>query len=172
MMNEQKWFSKEIDADRFYTVIEDLFSQWGPPFVIAKMQIIPNGMFWSLLLYKIIELGQEYSANPIQKECNNNEEYATVYGAYSIETTMFVLGLMTLSWLKINIKKKTENGHCHNPSHEPKENQPTACSIGSKFHKRLYDDYVRILDDFVKVSGESSPTALPSLSKKKDDQSL
>ena len=24
IMNEEKWFSKEIDADRFYTVIEDL----------------------------------------------------------------------------------------------------------------------------------------------------
>ncbi len=53
MMNEAKWFSKEIDAGRFYTVIEDLFKQ-GTPFVLAKMQIITNGMFWSLLLYKII----------------------------------------------------------------------------------------------------------------------
>jgi hypothetical protein len=85
---------------------------------------------------------------------------------------MFLLGLMTLSWLKINIKKKTENGHCLNPAHEPKENKPTGCSIGSKFHKRLYDDYLRILEDFVKASKGSSPTALPSLSKKKDDQSL
>ena len=78
---------------------------------------------------------------------------------------------MTLSWLKINIKKKAENGHCHNPAHEPKVNKPTGCSIGSKFHKRLYD-YLRILEDFVKASRESSPTALPSLSKKKDNQSL
>jgi hypothetical protein len=171
-MNEEKWFSKEIDADRFYTVIEGLFTQVGPPFVLTNMQIVPNGMFWSLLLYKIIELGQEYSANPIQKECNHNEEYATAYGAYNIETTMFVLGLMTLSWLKINIKKKTENGHCRNPDHEPKQNKPTACSIGSKFHKRLYDDYLRILEGFVKASRESSPTALPSLSKGKDHQSL
>jgi hypothetical protein len=92
-MNEEKWFSKEIDADIFYTIIEDLFRQAGPPFVLANRQTVPNGMFWSLLLYRIIELGQEYSVTPIQKECSNNEEYATVYGPYSIETTMFVLGL-------------------------------------------------------------------------------
>jgi hypothetical protein len=159
MMNKEKWFSKEIDAGRFYTVIDDLFRQVGPPFVLAKMQIVPNGMFWSLLLYKIIELGQEYSANPIQKECNNNED-ATAYGGYNIETTMFVLGLMTLSWLKINIKKKTENGYCRNPDHEPKENKPTGCSIGSKFHKQLYNDYLKVIGNFLKVSRESSPIAL------------
>ena len=171
-MNEEKWFSKEIDADRFYTVIEDLFRQWGPPFVLANMKVIPNGMFWSLLLYKIIELGQEYSANPIQKECNNNEEYATTYGAYNIETTMFVLGLMTLSWLKINIKKKTENGHCRNPAHEPKENKPTGCSIGSQFHKRLYDNYLKVMEEFVKASRKSSPTALPDFNNLYDHESF
>ncbi len=171
-MNEEKWFSKEIDADRFYTGIEDLFRQWGPPFVLANMKVIPNGMFWSLLLYKIIELAQEYSANPIQKECNNNEEFATAYRGYNIETTMLVLGLMALSWFRINIKKKAEKGHCHNPTHQPKENKPTVFSIGSKFHNRLYDDYLRILEDFVKASWESSPTALPNLSKEKDHQSL
>jgi hypothetical protein len=165
MMNEEKWFSKEIDAGRFYTVVDDLFRQAGPPFVLVNMQIAPNGTFWSLLLHRIIELGQEYSATPIQKECSNNEEYATAYGPYNIETTMFVLGLITLSWLKINIKKKTENGHCRNPAHESKENKPTGCSIGSKFHKLLYDNYLKIIKEFVKASRESSPTALPSLSK-------
>ena len=28
MMNEEKWFSKEIDAGRFYTVIDDLLDKW------------------------------------------------------------------------------------------------------------------------------------------------
>jgi hypothetical protein len=46
MMNEAKWFSKEIDAGRFHTIIDDLVRQVEPPFVLANMQIIPNGMFW------------------------------------------------------------------------------------------------------------------------------
>src|SRR5215467_4590312 len=91
-------------------------------------------------------------ATLIQKECNNNEEYATAYGPYNIETTMFVLVLITFSWLKINIKKKTENGHCRNPAHESKENKPTEYSIGSKFHKRLYDNYLKIIEEFVEAS--------------------
>jgi RecA/RadA recombinase len=36
-----------------------------------------------------------------------------------------------------SIKKKSENGHCRNPVHES-----TRCSTGSKFHKRLYDNYL------------------------------
>jgi hypothetical protein len=71
-MNEEKWFSREIDAGRFYTVVDDLFRQAGPPFVLVNTEIVPNGMFWSLLLYRIIEVGQEYFANPIQKDCNEN----------------------------------------------------------------------------------------------------
>ena len=161
-MKWEKWFSKEIDVEVFYTVIDDLSREVGPPFVLAGSHIIPNGTFWALLVYKTIERGREFSANPTQRECSKSEENATAYGPYNIETTMFVLGLMTLSWLKINIKKKTENGHCRNPIHEPKESKPTGCSIGSKFHKQLYDDYLKILEDFVKVSRESSPTALPN----------
>jgi hypothetical protein len=38
------------------------------------------------------------------------------------------------------------------------------CSVGSKFHKLLYDNYLKIIEEFVKASRESSPTALPSLS--------
>jgi hypothetical protein len=30
-MEGEKWFSKEIDAEVFYTVVEDLFRQLGPP---------------------------------------------------------------------------------------------------------------------------------------------
>jgi hypothetical protein len=37
----------------------------GPPFVLANMQIVPNEMFCSLLLYKIIELGKEH--HPMDK---------------------------------------------------------------------------------------------------------
>jgi hypothetical protein len=47
-----------------------------------------------------------------------------------------------------------------------------SCSIGSKFHKRLYDNYLKVIKEFVKASRESSLVALSSLSKKKDHQSL
>jgi hypothetical protein len=60
---------------------------------------------------------REYSETPTQNECSNKEEEITQYGYLHNESTLLILGLIILSWLKINLKKKTENGHCHNPSH-------------------------------------------------------
>ncbi len=47
-MEGEKWFSKEIDAEIFYTAIDDLFRELGPPFVFAGLHLIPNGTFWAL----------------------------------------------------------------------------------------------------------------------------
>jgi hypothetical protein len=58
-----------------------------------------------------------------------------------------MLAVTVLSWLTIDLKKKTENGHCHNPVHTQAEN--TYCSIGSQFHKQLCSDYINILEDFL-----------------------
>ncbi|MFL6321141.1 MAG: hypothetical protein ACJ72Q_11755 [Nitrososphaeraceae archaeon] len=76
---------------------------------------------------------------------------------------MLMLGLMALSWLTVNIKKKTENGHCHNPIHKAKEtNKPSGCPIGSNFHRDLYSDYISILEDFVNNVRNSAPTPISS----------
>jgi hypothetical protein len=57
---------------------------------------------------------------------------------------MLMIGLISLSWLSPNIKKKTEEGHCHNLNHKL-ENGHRYCEIDSKFHRKLYDDLVRTL---------------------------
>jgi hypothetical protein len=69
-----------------------------------------------------------------------------------------MLAVTALSWLTIDLKKKTENGHCHNPVHTQAENKFAHCSIGSKFHKQLYSDYVKVLEDFLKTIKERTPT--------------
>ena len=57
---------------------------------------------------------------------------------------------MVLSWVKVNLKKKTENGHCHNPTHRTTQTNKTAnCPIESDFHGKLYSDYISMLEDFV-----------------------
>jgi hypothetical protein len=69
-----------------------------------------------------------------------------------------MLGIMVLSWLKVNLKKKTENGHCHNSLHSTVEsNKSASCSIGSNFHNNLYNDYASILEDFVRSVRASTP---------------
>jgi hypothetical protein len=74
---------------------------------------------------------------------------------------MLMLGLMALSWLKVDLKKKTENGHCHNPVHKAKDtNKPASCPIGSNFHKDLYSDYISVLEVFVNNVRNSAPTPI------------
>jgi hypothetical protein len=34
-----------------------------------------------------------------------------------------MLGLIVLSWIKVNLRKKTENGHCYNPNHISTSNE-------------------------------------------------
>ena len=76
---------------------------------------------------------------------------------------MLMLGIMVLSWLKVNLKKKTENGHCHNSIHvQTKTNESANCQIGSNFHRDLYNDYTSVLEDFVKNLRTSTPNPIAS----------
>ena len=75
------------------------------------------------------------------------------------ETTLFMLTVTALSWLTIDLKKKTENGHCHNPVHTQAEKEILlTVQLESKFHKQLYSDYVKVLEDFLKTIKERTPT--------------
>lgn len=162
-MSNQRWFKKQLDPDAFYLAIQDIFSAFGPPYGAADNKIIPNGFFWSSLAINVILRNQEYSGEPTQNQCSNKEEEITRYSYLHTESTMLMLGLMALSWLTVNIKKKTENGHCHNPIHKAKEtNKPSGCPIGSNFHRDLYSDYISILEDFVNNVRNSAPTPISS----------
>jgi hypothetical protein len=74
-----------------------------------------------------------------------------------------MLGLMALSWLKVDLQKKTENGHCHYPIYKARNtNKPASCSIESNFHKYLYSDYISVLEDFVNNVRNSAPMPISS----------
>ena len=90
------------------------------------------------------------SATPTQKECSSKDEQITQYSFMHTETTLFMLAITVLSWLTIDLKKKTENGYCHNPVHTQAKN--TYCSIGSQFHG---SDYKNILEDFLNIVKDS-----------------
>jgi hypothetical protein len=162
-LSNQQWFKKQLDPDAFYLAIQDMFAAFGPPYGAADNKIIPNGFFWSSLAINVILRSQEYSAEPTQNQCGNKEEEITRYSYLHTESIMLMLGLMALSWLKVDLKKKTENGHCHNPIHKAKEtNKPARCSIGSNFHKCLYSDYISVLEDLVNNVRNSAPTPISS----------
>jgi hypothetical protein len=158
-----KWFKKQIDPDAFYSSIQDLFASFGPPYGAADNKIVPNGFFWSSLAVNLLLHSREYSDAPTQNQCSNKEGEITQYSYLHTETVMLMLGIMTLSWLKVNLKKKTENGHCHNSIHvRIKTNESANCQIGSKFHRDLYNDYTSALEDFVKNLRTSTPNPITS----------
>jgi len=166
MMDEVRWFNKKVDTDVLYRDVEQLFTQCGWPFVIAENKVIPNGLFWSSLTGIVIHRSIEYSATPIQDRCTPDITHSTSYGGYNYETNMLMLGLMALSWLTVNLKKKTEHGHCRNPVHKTTKNKIAGCSIGSEFHKTLYDDCQSLLQDFVDKLKNSSPAAIRAAKEK------
>ena len=57
-MTNPRWFNNRIDYNTFYSSIEELFSQFGPPYGAGDNKIIPNGFFWSSLAimfsYKVV----------------------------------------------------------------------------------------------------------------------
>ncbi len=85
-----------------------------------------------------------------------------MYSYIHNETTMMMLGLIVLSWLKVNLEKKTENGHCHNPTHKSTSTKPANCPVGSIFHKQLYDDFTNVLEDLLRMVKDCKPTPIKS----------
>ena len=110
-LTNPKWFKKELDSDAFYSSIQDIFASFGPPYGAADNKIIPNGFFWSSLAVNVLLRSREYSDEPTQNQCSNKEDEITQYSYLHTETVMLMLGIMVLSWLKVNLKKKTENGY-------------------------------------------------------------
>jgi hypothetical protein len=158
-----KWFNKQPDSDAFFSSIQDVFASFGPPYGAADNKIIPNGFFWSSLAVNVLLHSREYSNGPTQNQCTNKEDEITQYSYLHTETVMLMLGIMVLSWLKVNLKKKTENGHCRNSLHSTVEsNKSASCPIGSNFHNNLYNDYASILEDFVRSVRASTPTPISS----------
>ena len=116
-MTNERWFKRHFNnPEDFYSAVEELFGQFGPPYGGADNKIIPNG-FWSSLAINILLKSREYSAIPTQKECSSEDEEITQYSFMHTEGTLFMLAVTVLSWFTIDLEKKTENRHCHNPAH-------------------------------------------------------
>lgn len=86
-MTNQRWFNNRVDPNKFYSSIEELLLQFGPPYGAADNKIIPNGFFWSSLAINTL-LSRQYSATLIQKDCSNRENEVTMYGYLNTEAIM------------------------------------------------------------------------------------
>jgi hypothetical protein len=76
-----------------------------------------------------------------------------------------MLGLMALSWLKINLKKKQKMDTVITLFKSTETNRSASCPIGSNFHRDLYSDYTSILEDFVNSVKAYTPAPISSSQK-------
>jgi len=73
---------------------------------------------------------------------------------------MWTLALIKL-WILASLKRKTENVHCQNVDHKHQDRNPRLYHIGSEFHKELYDECSKSLEDTVQVMEDNSPQLVP-----------
>src|ERR671915_749510 len=118
-MDEQKWLRKAFVIEPCYIEIQKLIEQYGPPSVFLNGRPIYNAAFLIEFFNLALKNGSEYSLPPQQKECYKDN--ITEYNYGNMETIMLMIGLTSLSWLSLNIERKTEEGHCKNPSHDLKD---------------------------------------------------
>jgi hypothetical protein len=151
------WLNSFPDPNIFYEDIEALITiTGGPAGNTSRGIVVPNLNFLMGLAYIAATRGNEFGTSPSQIQCDPANP--TGYGPINVETMMLMLGLISLSWLKVNIKKKTQNGHCRNRSHS--QTGPAMCSIGSAFHKELYDDLASIVRQLVSKLEDCTPNVI------------
>ncbi|MDP9287468.1 MAG: hypothetical protein M3P08_04640 [Thermoproteota archaeon] len=71
------------------------------------------------------------------------------------------LGLISLSWLVVNLKKKTIEGHCPNRNHKLIEGHPK-CHVGNEFHKGFYNALANTLNELANFGSIQTPDAIGS----------
>src|SRR5947209_20529709 len=92
-MTAERWFNRHFNnPEDFYSSVEELFGQFGPPYGAADNKIIPNGFFWSSLAINVLLKSREYSASPTQKECSSKDEEFIQYSFMHTETHFIHVG--------------------------------------------------------------------------------
>jgi hypothetical protein len=104
-------------------------------------------------------------ANDKSKEFFNsryNRDCRVGYTDCNVEYMMWMIALMSVSWSIINLRNKTENGHCQNntPDHGHPNKNPPLCHHGSEFHKEFYNDCILSFENILNNLRSNSPEAL------------
>jgi hypothetical protein len=107
------------------------------------------------------ELLLERSANAIRLnirlilQSRGEPDCGLGYDDNSVENIIWMVSLMSTSWIITNLKSKIIDGHCHNTNHEHGVQEPRLCPIGSRFHKEFYAEVIKSLEDLMKIAANS-----------------
>lgn len=96
----------------------------------------------------VLDLGLELAPKEASKYLDKRTEAdcGLSYDEDNNEYRIWIIALMTTSWIITNWEKKTEDGHCQNKGHWSDE-QHQFCPVGSKFHKELYDECIKTFEN-------------------------
>lgn len=100
-----------------------------------------------------------FKENPLPPDF---KESPTQYANNSFEYLMWMTSLISMCWLLTNVRKKTEDGHCHNPIHDKMKEQTDhpKCHRGSECHSKFYDNVLEALDRLVMYAKENRPRVI------------
>lgn len=90
----------------------------------------------------------KYLENRTEEQCN------LTYDQDHNEYRIWIIALMTMSWIITNWKRKTEDGHCQNRKHW-RDPQDSFCPMGSKFHKGLYNECIRTFKNILNITADA-----------------
>jgi hypothetical protein len=156
-MKERKWIKKNLDLESFYNDVQNIFEKRGSLQEKVGRGAILDLVFMNLLSSTAQDKVDEYIGVETENRCS--VQCPTVYGSGHFEPILWMLGLISLSWLTINLKKKTEDGHCQNPDHKLFQGHPY-CNIGSEFHRGFYDALLETLNVLTTYVHEQTPNVI------------
>ena len=78
----------------------------------------------------------------------------------NLEIRMWSLALLSMSWIIEILKRKTQDGHCHNTNHEHGEKEPRNCKSGYDFHLQMYKDCLSSFREVINVAENNPPKEL------------
>lgn len=160
-MSRQNWIKKNLDLESFYKEVNDIFDKRGSLEEKIGRGRILELVFLDMLWLKAQQKVDEYIG--IQSENQCSVENPVQYTSGHFEPILWMLGLISLSWLIVNLKSKTEDGHCYNKtlhqSNLDTHGHPM-CSICSTFHKGFYDSLLSTLNQLVEFGSAQNPSVI------------
>jgi hypothetical protein len=73
----------------------------------------------------------------------------------NLENRMWGLALICTSWIIINLKRKTEEGHCR--KHRDMESN-IPCKLSTEFHNEIYLECIKSFEQIIKVAKQHPPS--------------
>jgi hypothetical protein len=137
----------ESDISKINEKDIDAWSQSFKKILAESKDTSGMGVFVPFLMWRLGEISPVEASKYLDRR--KDDESRVSYDHNNVEYVVWVMALMFMSWSIINLKRKTQNGHCQNIEHPHGDTNPRSCQEGTKFHKELYYECVKTFEDLL-----------------------